>query len=473
MDATAKPANGRGEGGLWLQLPASLASLFAPLNSTMIAVALPSIRRDFDVDVSALTWLVSSYLIAVAVCQPAGGRIGDAFGHLRTVKAGLAVLLVFSVLSALAVNFPMLVATRSLQGISAALIAPNVVAYLRKRVAPGRLGSVMGANGAAVSTGAAFGPVLGGLLLFAGDWRWLFVANVPFGLVALFLVMRLPEDKGAGRVALHLDTISLLALGLGFTGLALAGTAIKEGSLAFEGAAVAIFGAGVVLYGARYMASRSGVVDLRLFARRDFAATAAGTALTNMVMYTILIAMPVYLGDVEGSGDAIIGLVLFAMSAAMIVVGPFSGRLSDGVGSRPLLVAGAMLLLVAAAGLALVAGRWPVEAIVPLLLLIGLGMGLLGAPQQSIALRAWPVNVAGSAAGTYSMMRYVGSVAGTALLAAVVSRHAQASEFRELFLLLALVAVVNTFTGFAVTGRGHPETPQAGAPAQAAGATGG
>ena len=429
------------------QLALGIASIFAPLNSSMLAVALPSIRRDLSVGVGSVTILVSAYLIAVAVCQPAGGRIGDAFGHLRTIRVGIVVLILFSVASAFAWDFPSLVAMRSLQGISAALIMPNASAYLRKTVDVERLGGVLGMNGAVISAGAAFGPVVGGLLLAVGDWRWLFAINLPLGLLSLLLILRLPVDAGRGRSFLTLDTISLAALLAWFTGITLIGNSLRLGVPALTVLAFLLVAAGTVVYGARYRRSGTGVVDLKLFQRRNYAVAAAGTALTNVVMYTTLIAMPLYFREIEGLGDGLIGLSLLAMSAAMVIISPFSGQLSDRLGARPLLAAVGVCLVASPIGLAFAVGNAPLGVILGFLLLIGLGMGLISAPQSVMALQAIPREIAGMASGTYSMMRYVGSVAGAALIAGLLGSQASSGEFGLLFAVLAAVGAINLVAG--------------------------
>lgn len=418
-----------------------IASLIAPFNSSMIAVALPSIRSDFGIGVGAATWLISSYLIAVAVSQPVGGRLGDAFGHRAVVVIGLIVMALFSLGAALAWNYELLVATRTVQGVAAALVMPNAVAYLRKKVPAHELGRVLGANGSAVSSGAALGPVIGGLLLAVGNWRWLFLANVPAGAVALVLILRLEADEGRGRSALGLDGLSLGLLLASFTGMALLGTANRIGSVPLLVACMTVLPIGAIGYYLRYRAKQRGVVDLQLFTRRNYSAPAACVALGNLVMYSTLIAIPVYLDDVKHTSDAVVGLLLFSMSVAVVAISPFAGRYSDRLGARPLVMAGAMVSLGGAAVLLAVLGHGTIALLSFPLLLIGLGLGLAQAAQQSAALQAWPREMAGSASGTFSMMRYVGSVTGAAIIAAVLGAHPDVTAFRELFAVLVLFAI--------------------------------
>ncbi|MGE5596827.1 MAG: MFS transporter, partial [Hyphomicrobiales bacterium] len=373
--------------------------------------------------------------------QPVGGRLGDAFGQRRLVLLGLVCLLASSAGAALAWSFPLLLLTRSLQGVSAALFMPNAVAYLRKQVEPENLGRVLGTNGAAISTGAALGPVTGGLLLAFGDWRLLFLVNVPLALLAAWLVFRLEDDPGSGRSALAIDAVSLGALALSFTGLALAGTSARLHNPWLIAGGAAVLPVALAAYVLRYRARGRGVVDLRLFTRRNYAASAAGVALVNLVMYTTLIATPVYLSDLHDLGDGRIGLMLFAMSVAMVGISPIAGRWVDRLGARPLVVTGAGALVVAALVLAAMVGGPPVAWLLLPLGVLGIGVGLTQAAQQTAALRAWPAAVAGSASGTFSMMRYVGSVTGTGIMAAVLGAHPGEGAFRVLFAVLAGFAV--------------------------------
>lgn len=441
---------------LRLQLAVSLASVFGPLNSTMIAVALPRIGDDFGVGIGALALLVSAYLIATAVLQPASGRLGDAFGHLRVVQVGLLVLVLASVAAAFSWTFAALVVFRSLQGAAAALTMPNVVAYLRKKVPPERLGGALGLNGSLISVGAAGGPVLGGLLLALGGWELLFLANVPLALFGLLTLSRLERDPGSGPGRFSLDWLSLAALTAVFAGLTGVGAAFRNGGLAAVALAVSVFIAGLVAYLVRYRRRGGGVLDLRLFSHRDFLVACLLVLLANLLMYTTLVAMPVYLTEVRDSGDATIGLVLFAMSAALVVVSPLSGNLADRVGDRALVLAGSSVLLLSMSGLWLAVGRWELAAIVAFLALVGIGMGLCQAPQQSTALKAWPPEVAGSAAGTFSLMRYAGSITGAAVLAAVLGAGAGVSEFRFLFALLATLGIINLLLAFALGRSARP-----------------
>jgi MFS family permease len=441
--------------------------VFAPLNSTMLAVALPSIRDEFHVSIGTSTWLVSAYLIAVAVCQPAGGRLGDALGHRRLMLMGLAVLATFTVLAPLATNFWLLVGLRTGQGISAGLIAPNGMAYVRTTLRPDLLGGAMGINGSIISMGAAIGPVIGGLLVAAGGWELVFWSSLPLVALAAALVLALPGDRGAGLRSMRAGWDSLAWLLATFTGMTLAGTALRRDSATLGLIAAVCVSAGIIGYAATYAVRKAGVVDLALFKARSFAAGSAGTALGNLVMYTTLVAMPAFLGDLHNVGDAAIGGILFLMSIFMVVMSPFSGRYADRIGPKRLILAGAAVMVVSAALLASVADGGPLWGVFAALILVGVALGLMSGPQSLVAMRAIPPAQAGSASGTYSLMRYVGSVLGTAILAATAGVHGSGDEYRLLFSILLAFAGVNLLVVVFVQREAPtPPVPAEGRPGQ-------
>lgn len=434
--------------GRRLAISAGAAALLAPLNSTMVAVALPAIRDEFDVGVVAVSWLVTSYLVAVAISQPVGGRLGDAIGSLAVLRFGLLGMAVSSVAAALSPSFELLVLTRSLQGVAAALLIPGATAYLRKSVSVRDLPGVLGTNGAMISAGAALGPVAGGLILAVGGWEWLFLLNLPAVAIVWLLLLPLPADSGRGWPTFRVDPASLGALIVAFTGLALLGSALRSDQPLFPWAALGLLVAGVAAYARVFRATGEGVVDLNLFRARPFARSGAMTALSNLVMYTTLVAMPVYLRDEHDMGAGVIGALLFSMSATSVMAAPVGGRVATRFGIRAGLVSGSSVLIVATLGvLAAVATGGTYSLAVPLAL-VGIAMGLAGAAQQSSGLAAWPISMAGSAAGTLSFMRYVGSVAGASLLAGVLGGSPGPGEFERLLFIMVAVSVVNAALAF-------------------------
>lgn len=422
----------------------SLGTILAPLNSTMVAVALPDIRDEFSLSHGAVAWLVSGYLIVMAVVQPIGGRLGDQIGRERVYRGGLLIFLVLALVTPFAPNFPVLVALRIAQAAAGAALIPNGAAMLRMYAPPGQLGRLNGINGAVISFAAAAGPLFGAAVLAAGSWRWLFPISVPFILVALYLLGRL-QPRDAER--LPRTPTDWLGLGL-FLGVLVALTAqlgsLRSGAGSLE---AALRWSGVafvaVLFIWRQRTSSSPAAEWRLFRVRSFAGATAYTLLTNLTMYTTLLMLPFFIREVQGKGTALSGLLLGAMSVLVAVTAPFGGRLSDAWGRRPSAEIGAVLMLIAA--IALLLGLSATVSPVYLagcLALLGLGLGLGVGAANTAAVESAPRVLSGSAAGTSSMMRYVGSIVGAGLLSGVLSSDGAGAEvgtFR-----IVLVAVIST-----------------------------
>ncbi len=469
--------------------------MLTPLNSTMLAVGLPAIRSHFDVGVGEMALLISVYLVAVAAMQPVSGRLGDAFGSIRVMMIGLVLLIAISAISALATSLPMLILMRGLQGAATALVLPNGIAVLRRRTPSARLGTVLGMNGAALSIAAATGPVVGGALLLAGDWRLLFLVNVPLSVVAIAMLLRLSPDKGHGRSTLNIDLPSLGALVLIFASLVLIGSATRVENPAFLIAGGALLPVTVAAY---WLRSRRGgsIVEFRFFGARNFRAAASSQALTNLVMYSFLVSLPLYLVDLRGVSDQVVSLVLFSLMAAMIALSPVGGALTDRVGRRPLLLGGGFVIAVATVALVVLFDDPPLAAIIGPLIGVGIGLGISGPARSSAALEAWGRDVAGavpggvfvsgdaggaggggvagSVAGTFSMMRYAGAIVGAAVIAALLGPDPGEGAFRLLALVLAGGAILNLFASLeirerpkaAAHGPPYPDAPcEPGAPA--------
>jgi len=349
---------------------------------------------------------------------------------------------VFSAGAAMAWSFPVLVLFRALQGVAAACTMANGVAFIRKQVREDKLSESLGLIGASFSVGAAIGPVIGAGLVIAGGWRWLFLMNVPVAVFALFLVTRMKLDDGEGRGSLRIDGWSFLALTGAFIGLALPGIMARAGVPALGLIALCLFPLSAVVYVLRYRAVGTGIVDLKLFTRRAFAAGAVSTSSSNLVMYTLIIGVPLYLGDVREASTATIGFVLLCQSVAMVIISPLAGRFADGGAAGAMLLVGAGLLLANQLVLVAFFDDPPMVLLATSLLVFGIGLGTLAPAMQSTALKAWPPEISGAASGTMNMSRYVGSVTGMAIMAAILGADPDESTFRLLFLAIGAFSVV-------------------------------
>jgi EmrB/QacA subfamily drug resistance transporter len=446
--AEAVPAPAGNPPKYWLLLlTVSLSSILAPLNSTMLAVALPELRDDFNVSHAEIAWLVSAYLIVMAVAQPLGGRVGDQLGRAPVLRAGLVAFLALSVACALAPTFPTLMLFRSGQALVGAAAIPNGMAMLRESLPTDRLGRSVGLTGAAISIAAAFGPLLGAALLGLGSWRYLFLVNIPLVSAGLVCLTILQYQSRGERTKLSIDWPGAVAFAVLLVSVTILLTSLRgnESTLVLSGAIVALVVFGLVFLH-RQLNSETPIADWRLFRIRSYAASTMFILLGNLVMYTTILAIPFFLDEVQGRGSGARGILLACVALPMTIIGPIAGRISDSAGRRPLVNAGSGLIIVAMAVLTVgISADSSPEFLAACLLCLGFGMSISFGGASAAAVESTPVEVAGAAAGTNSMMRYLGSIIGVGVLGAVLNIESDSpgiGVFQLVFAVLLVVAVL-------------------------------
>ncbi|HEX8169985.1 MAG TPA: MFS transporter [Thermoanaerobaculia bacterium] len=408
----------------------ALAALLAPLNSTIIAVALPAIAGGFHDAPSLVTrCLVTTYLVVSIVAQSPAGKLADLWGTSRVLTAGRAMFGLGALIAAFSPLLAVLTAGRVLMAIGGALSVPTVFAQLRNSVPHARRGRVFGIFGAIMGAAAAIGPLLGGLLTARYGWHSVFFVNVPVVLLSFALEPPRRERRVQRERAARFDFAGSALLGIAVVLLV---AAVERGPWLALAAAAAL-----AAFVWRELRASDPVLDVRLFQRSAFAAGSAIVALQNLAMYSMLFLLPFFLQR-SGGAAAGTGRMLLFFTGAMVLASPVGGRLSDAIGSRAMALAGA---LVAAAGAALfIAGGHLLAA----LILMGGGIGLATSPSQAAALGAVGASQAGVASGALSTMRYIGGVIGSgfvALLAGGVASAARLSVFPAVLLLSAFVAL--------------------------------
>jgi EmrB/QacA subfamily drug resistance transporter len=419
-----------------------LGGILAPLNSTMLAVALPELRHEFEVGHGEIGWLVSSYLIAMAVAQPLGGRIGDQLGRARVFRFGLIAFLAFSVAAAFAPAFLILVLLRTGQALVGAAVIPNGMGMLRESLPVKRLGRSAGLTGSAIALAAATGPLLGAELLEVWSWRLLFLVNIPMVAAALASLTLLKYEDAPGRQLPDIDWAGALVFAGALTALTFFLDSLRgAGLIALAGAAA--FVALTFLFVQRQRTSPMPIAEWRLFRVRSYAAATLYVLLANLVMYTTLLTLPFFLEELQGRSHRETGILLSAMAILMAVVTPISGRASDQFGRRVFAVAGGVIIL---GGVTMIVTG--IDAGVSFaylaiaMALLGLGNGLSFGAAATAAAESAPIEMAGVAAGMNSMMRYVGSIVGAGILGAVLTDSAaeDAGLFQLIFAILTALA---------------------------------
>lgn len=421
---------------------AIFAGVLAPLNSTMIVVALPTMLDDLGASLTWGSWIVVSYLVAMAAIQPLGGSLGDRFGRRRMILLGLVGFTVSTIVAAFAPSVQVLVVARTLQAVTGASAIPNGTAMVRAWLPLSRQGRALGAIGAGVGLAAALGPPLGGIVTDALGWRWIFAANLIVLVPGIAWALRLPRSQARGAGP-RFDLLGAALVLATLVTAALAGTVWRVPGVAWWIAAT--FGVVAAASGwslRRHVArTPAPVLELGLFRRPGFLAAGLSILFSNLTMYTILLAMPVFLAQRAGWTPRDIGMALAGMSVLMMIFGPLGGAWSDRVGRRGPAVLGTAIASVGTAPLVFVDPAWSWPMVVVPLVVVGTGIGLASAPVQAAALQAAGRASAGQAAGLFSTMRYLGSIVGTATMAAVLGTAPGDPSFRGLFAGLVVAAI--------------------------------
>jgi EmrB/QacA subfamily drug resistance transporter len=423
-----------------LLLVVALGTMLAPLNSTMIAVALPSLAAEFGVGIGSSGWLVVGYLIAMAAVQPIGGGLGDTYGRRRVFLGALVAFLAVSAVAVFAPTFEALIALRLGQALCGALAIPNGAALLREWVPAERRGAAYGLIGAAAGVAAGLGPPLAGLLIGLGGWRAIFVASLPLAIASLVIGWAVLPQVALLRPPARFDLTGAALLAAWLTGLALTASSVRAPvvGLPITVLALATVGLLAAFYWREIRTDRP-VVQLRLFQKPTFAAAAVVIALGNLAMYSTLLTVPQFLSLVERRSSSEIGLVLAALSVPMVVLAPFAGRLADKRGRRAVALTGSVLTAAALTPLLWLGPTWPPWLLAVPLALAGCGLALQGPAVQAAAIESAPLRHAGMASGVFSTSRYLGSIVGSALLAALLA--AGASGTSAVFMMVEVAAL--------------------------------
>lgn len=398
----------------------ALATTLAPLGSTSLAVALPSMGRDLGVAPAALTqWLVTSYLLVNIVCQSPGGKLGDLIGYRRALALGQSLVAAGTVVALLAPHLAALVVARVLVAAGGAAVVPSAMALARNNLPPERHARAFAAFGALMGLAAALGPTLGGALTRAFGWRAVFAPN----LVILALSVAL---AGASPVAAPRPGRRPTFDGAGSALLGVGLVALVGGLRGGDPRALAVAVAALVAFAAWERRVASPVIDLTLFRRASFTCGGLVVAVGNMAMYATLFELPLFFARVRGVDAARTGVGLLALMLGMVVCAPLGARLSERVGARATAVAGMLCSAAGLYGLRDGASLTVPRDAMPFLVAMGVGIGLSNSPAQASAMADVPRDQAGMAAGVLATLRYLGGVAGIAVLGAL-SRGADAA----------------------------------------------
>ncbi|MFI6452405.1 MFS transporter [Streptosporangium amethystogenes] len=422
-----------------MALAALLAgTLLAPLNSSMVAVALTPIQRDLAQPLATTTWVVTVFYLTACVCQPVLGRVADRVGPRRLFAAGMAVAAVASAVAATATSLPLLVLCRCVQAAGVSTAFPCAMVVIRRRGDATRLSAVATVN----TTAGAVGPVLGGLLTSWAGWQAIFWVNLPVMLGALVLAWRAigPEERRAARGGLvrAIDPVGVVLFAVAVVGLLDLMLALPRVSVPGL-AAVVVAGTGFLWWERR---AAEPFVDVRaLGAARGLVPVLGTFVLFNLAYYGAFYGLPPWLQTALGFDAAHTGLLIMPIAATSVVATLLGGPIMRRLGVGRTLLAGGGLLLAGVAAITTFDTATPAWAIVVDGVVLGVPYGLCNLGLQRLMYERAPAGMSGVVGGLFQSARYVGAILAVGLVGAFAPGDpAVPTEPRALAVAMAVVA---------------------------------
>jgi EmrB/QacA subfamily drug resistance transporter len=439
-----------------------MSMLIVGLDVTILNVALPAIQRDFGASVSGAQWTIDAYTLVIACLLMLSGSMGDRLGRRRTFQVGLAVFTLGSGLCSVAPGLGWLIAFRAVQAVGGSMLNPVAMSIVTNVFTePKERARAIGWWGGVAGVSIAAGPLVGGLLVQAIDWRSVFWINIPVGIAAILLTHKfVPESKAPHprRVDPIGQLLMIATLGLLVFGIIEAPNHGWGSDLilaCFAGALAGLLG--LIFWESRHPEP---LIDLRFFRSPPFSGAAIVSICAFLSLGGFLFLNTLYLQEVRGYSPLHAGVAILPMAALMMVFSPLSGRVVGHRGPRPSLVIGGTAILLAGLVSALPAGEPSNLRLFVGYALLGTGLGWVNAAITNTAVAGMPREQAGVAAAVASTSRQLGSALGVAIIGSVIADHvtqvaagpAFTSAQRVSWAIIALCGLVALTVGGFTTG---------------------
>lgn len=393
------------------------AAFLVVLDGTVVAVALDTLATSFDARLDQVVWATIAYLLAVASVLPVLNWLTERYGPKTMFVVGLLLFMVGSGLTALAWSVPTLILFRVVQGLGGGMVEPTAMTLASSLAPADRMGRVMGVMSTVVNVAPVAGPLVGGLLLQTGHWQWIFLINLPLGVLVLIAALTATRPANPSPTSSiepkPADIPGLLMLTLGFVALLFA----LNRSVPLVGLLGVALLVAYVPHALRLSRrNRPPALDLHLIARRGFGASMGIMALTGLVMFALLTSLPLFALERFGLTGLQQGALVSALGLGLLVSMSTSGRLSDSLGARPLVMSGSAVTVVGALVFAGVHDDLPLPVLYALFVVVGLGFGATASPTVAGAFRM--LNPGEQAAGSSALFMTVqfGASVGVTLL---------------------------------------------------------
>jgi EmrB/QacA subfamily drug resistance transporter len=407
----------------WNALWAMMVGFFMILvDATIVAVANPAIMEKLGASYDAVIWVTSAYLLAYAVPLLVAGRLGDRYGPKKLYLLGLVVFTAASLWCGLADSIGMLIAARVVQGVGAALLTPQTLSTVARIFPAERRGMAMSVWGATAGVATLVGPLVGGLLVDGLGWQWIFFVNVPVGVIGVALAVWLIPELETEKLRFDLPGVLLSGIGMFLIVFALQEGQSHEWAPWVWGAM-----AGGIGFMAAFLVWQSvnvndPLIPLVIFRDRDFSLSSLGVATIGFVVTAMMLPVMFYAQAVCGLSPTRSALLTAPMAIATGVLAPFVGKIVDRAHPRPVIGFGFSVLAIALTWLSIeMTPTTPIWRLMLPITAMGIGMAFIWSPLAATATRNLPPQLAGAGSGVYNATRQVGSVLGSASMAAFMT----------------------------------------------------
>ena len=417
-------------------LVTTIGSMMVAIDSTIVILGLPDMLQDLHSNLVRMTWVLMAYLLVSTVLLLTFGRMADMFGRVKMYNLGFIIFTIGSVACGFSLSDTMLIGSRVVQGLGGAMLSANAMAIITEVFPAKQRGQAMGINAITWGAGSVLGPVLGGIILAIGSWRWIFLVNLPIGIVATLLAYLLLHDIAPNPKGERFDIWGAVLFSVGLVALLLAITG-GIGTGWFTPSILSLFALAVVTLALFFVRERRfayPMLDLSLFENRTYAFSVAAATLQSLAIFAVNFLLIFYLQGVRAFTPLTAALLILPMPLVSSIIGPLSGRWADRIGGKiPAslgLAAQALALLV----LFTLTPTTPYPVLALALIIMGVGSGLFWSPNTSTTMGAAPRSRLGVASATLNTMRNVGMVFSFALALAVAAASMPPAVMNAVFL---------------------------------------
>ena len=408
----------------WWTLAAVSVGLFMiMLDNTVVNVALPSIRNSLGLSLSELEWVVAGYALTFAAFMLTGGKLADLLGRRLMFMTGLVVFTGASLACGLAPSGGFLIGARVVQGFGGALMNPATLSIITATFPPRQRGTAIGIWAGVSAMALAIGPLVGGVLTEHVNWNWIFFINVPIGIAGLITVPFLIDESRDTSREQRPDVPGLVSSGIGLFALTFA--FIEANSYGWTSwqilGAFAVAAVSLVAFVVLELRQRLPMLELSLFRNRTFSGSNVAMLFVGLAMFGTFFYVSLYMQNVLGYSPVQAGASFLPMTVLIILIAPLAGRQSDRFGSRWLVGGGMTLLAIMLFYYSTLGASATFWAILPGLIIGGIGMGCTMTPTTAAAMSAVPVDKAGVGSAVLNSMRQVGGSLGIAVMGAIVA----------------------------------------------------